>query len=424
MSQTIAQELVAILIELRQIVDSGRIQDASDRMAELEADGFAFDNPIDDARYLSLKSTIQYRHADYRLALATAQEGLALVITTGENDLIAELQSTAAQSLTELGRVCEAERVYRDLVSTYRRLDNTVGVIRSLNRLSRVHFIRGQYDKAVECLLEAGDYADRLDDRRLQAMIKGNLGTILNLTGEFHTAVEFLTESATLNRLLDNRQNLCRAHLSLAFAQMHLRHFDDAEQHLATAESMIDGLEAEKISLNQYRASLALLRSNPAEALGYAQKALQRAQEAAPENASICQLGRIIAEAEYQLGNLKAAQTSAERALEVARAVDQKVEIGACQRVLAMVAHDLGALPEAESYFADAVLQFSQSGARFDLAITYLAWSRTAADHATSSAHRLEATRILASLKLDHIYLRQPSRKSTGSADDIALIGD
>jgi tetratricopeptide (TPR) repeat protein len=308
MSQMIAQELVAILIELRQIVDSGRYQDASNRIVELEAAGFAFDNPTDDARFLSLKSTIQYRHANYGLALATAQEALALVITTGENDLIAELQSTAAQSLTELGRVCEAERVYRDLVSTYRRLNNTVGVIRSLNRLSRTHFIRGQYDKAVERLLEASDYADGLDDRKWQAMIKGNLGTILNLTGEFHTAVEFLTESVVLNRLLDNRLNLCRAHLSLAFALMHLRQFDVAEQNLAEAESMVNGLEAEKVSLSQYRASLALLRSNPAEALAFAQSALRRAEQAAPENASICQLGRIIAEAEYQLGNLKNAK--------------------------------------------------------------------------------------------------------------------
>jgi DNA-binding NtrC family response regulator/tetratricopeptide (TPR) repeat protein len=424
MSQTIAQELVAILIELRQIVDSGRNQDASTRIAELEATGFAFDNPIDDARFLSLKSTIQYRHADYGLALATALEGLALVITTGENSLIAELQSTAAQSLTELGRICEAERVYRDLVSTYRRLNDKVGVIRSLNRLSRVHFIKGQYDKAVECLLEAGDCADGLDDRKWQAMIKGNLGTILNLTGEFHTAVEFLSESAALNRLLDNRLNLCRAHLSLAYAQMHLLRFDDAEQNLATAETMVDGLEAEKISLNQYHASLALLRSNPAEALSYAQKALQRAQAVSPESASICQLGRIIAEAEYRLGNLKAAQESAGKALEVARTIDQKVEIGACQRVLAMVAHDLGESQKADDYFGEAVLQFSQLGARFDLAITYLAWSRTATDHTARSEYRLEATRIFSSLKLDRLYLRQPSRKSTNSADDITLIGN
>jgi DNA-binding NtrC family response regulator len=424
MSQTIEHESVAILIELHQIVDSGRNQDAANRITELEVAGLVFDNPIDNARFLSLKSTIQYRHADHGLALATAREGLALVITTGENDLIAELQSTAAQSLTELGRMGEAERVYRDLVSTYRRLNNMVGVIKSLNRLSRVHFVRGQFDKAVERLLEASDYADRLEDCKWQAMIKGNLGTILNLTGEFHTAAEFLAESAALNRLLNNRPNLCRAHLSLAFAQMHLRNFEAAEQNLAVAEALADGHEAEIVSLSQYRASLALLRSNPAEALGYAQKALQRAQEVSPESASVCQLGRIIAEAEYQLGNLTAAQKSAEKALELARAMNQKVEVGACQRVLAMVASDLTALQEAENCFADAVLQFSQVGARFDLAITYLAWSRAAADHAIGSAYRLEAARIFSSLKLDRLYLRQPSGRSAGSTDNIALIGN
>jgi two-component system, NtrC family, response regulator AtoC len=421
MSLAIAQDMVAILIELRQMVESGQIQEASSRIEALEVTGLIFDDPSDNARYLSLKSTIQYRLAEYGPALAMAREGLALVITTGENNLIAELQSTAAQSLTELGRVCEAERVYRDLVSTYRRLDNTVGVIKSLNRLSRVHFIRSQYDKAVECLLEASDYADSLGDRKWQAMVKGNLGTILNLTGEFRTALEFLTESADLNRLLGNQVNLCRAHLSLAYSHMHLRDYDAAERDLFAAESLVNDGESEKISLNQYRAMLALLKSNPSEALVFAENALQRALKTAAESASICQLERIVAEAQYRLGDLQAAEESATRALQVAHAIDQKVEIGSCQRLLATIAHEQGNAIRATNLFSDAVKQFSQSGARFDLAMTYLTWSRLTTDTARSE-YRFEAGRILSSLGLEQLYLRQ-SHNLSKESNEFALVG-
>lgn len=422
MSQAIATKLVAILSELRALVDSGNNHEASNRIASLEAAGLVFESPVDEARFLSLKSTIQYRLAAYEQALNSATEGLSQVISTGENHLIAELQSTAAQSLTELGRISEAERVYRDLVSTYRRLGDAEGVIKSLNRLSRVHFIKGKYDKAVEYLLEASDYADRHENRKWEAMIKGNLGTILNLTGEFHSALEFLTASARLNQQLGHRLNLCRAHLSLAYAQMYLRDYPAAERSLETAEPLLEGFEAERISLMQYRATLLLLRANPAAALACAQAAMESAQEVAAEGASVCQLGRIIAESYYHLGDLVAALHWANRALEVARTKNLRVEIGSCLRLLALVAHDQGEVSISESMFVEAAAQFMECGARFDLAMTHLCWSRVAVD-SNRSEHRAEAVRILTSLKLDRLYARQQTVRSEGSTGDIALVG-
>ncbi len=426
MSKAVAHSTVAILVELRQYIDDGLVQEAAQRVAELEQAGIVIDSKIDKARYLALKSEIHYRRAEYSKALSEAQEGLALVKTTGENTLIAELQSTAAQSLTELGRIGEAEKVYRDLVSTYRRLDNTVGIIRSLNRLSRVYFIKSQFDKAVECLLEAGDYARQHDDRKWLARTKGNLGTILNLTGEFHNAIEFLNDSAALNRSLDDRLNLCRTQLSLSFAQMHVRDYASAQKSLATASALIDSGDfiAERVTLDQYRAQLALLRSDPETALTYAQSGLQRACDATREGASVCQLERLIAEAYYKSGDLGSAKESARVALSQAAKLDQKAEIGACHRLLALVASDENRCSDSDKSFAQAIAQLTQCGARFELALTYLAWSRLTADNNTASEYRYLATGILSSLKLYELYLRQPRVKSSQDRDEVALVGE
>jgi DNA-binding NtrC family response regulator/tetratricopeptide (TPR) repeat protein len=426
MSNVSACKSVAILVELRQFIDGGQYQAAADLVTELDQTRFAFEDSIDNARLISLKSEIHYRRAEYAQALAEAQDGLTLVITTGENELIAQLQSTAAQSLTELGNISEAERVYRDLVSTYRRLDNSVGVIRTLNRLSRVCFIKSQFDKAVECLLEADDYARNLGERKWLAMIKGNLGTIFNLTGEFHNAVEFLTESASLNRCLDNRLNLCRSHLSLAYAQMHLFNFREAEENLDVAAALVDGgcFAAERVSLAQYRAQLALLRSDPATALEHATLALDRARESASAGASVCQLNRLVAEAHYRNGNYNPAQRAVSNALDLARRIDQKTEIGACLRLLGMIAHEQGQQAKAEQFLAEAIAQLALSGARFELASTHLIWSRLSADHLTRSEHRHLAERLLASLKLDRLYLKQPRTRQQDRRDDVELVGE
>jgi transcriptional regulator with PAS, ATPase and Fis domain len=152
--------------------------------------------------------------------------------------------------------------------------------------------------------------------------------------------------------------------------------------------------------------------------------ALNRSQAVSPDSASVCQIGRIIAEAQYQLGDLRLAAKSAATALAVARGIDQRLEIGACRRLLGTIAHDTGALEESERHFVAAVDQLSQSGARFELALTYQAWSRLTSDPLARSEYHQIAVGILSSLNLAGLYLRQVKAK-TGSADaGIELIGE
>lgn len=426
MSHVFAHEEVAILIVLRQLIDDGRFQEAKDMAASLDETNSFSNNGADYARFLSLKGTIYYHLADYTQSLALAKQALELVKGTDDNSLIAELQSIVARSYTETGKITEAERGYRDLISTYRRLDHTAGILRSLNRLSRIFFIRSQFDKAAECLIEAADHARGIDDQKWEAMIQGNLGTIFNLTGEFTKSVEFLEKSVTLNRTLANELNLCRAYLSLGYAQMHLKNFRTAEQNLDQAESIIksSGFDPEAITLKQYRALIALFTGDPVTARELAQDVLDRVSADAETNATICQAGRIIAEAEIQLENFQAANKAVRPALEAARKLGEKVEIGACLRIMAQIMNHLGSTESAEEYFSDAVNYLTESGARFDVAMTYLVWSRLTPSHHLRTEHRGEASRILSALRLEDIYLKKTSSKPRSEPKEALLVGE
>lgn len=426
MSQAFANIEVAMLIELRQLLDDRHYQDVIDKTAGLATDGHFSSGNADIVRLLSMRGIALLQLSRHQEALGVAQDALSKVKGTDDNLLIAELQSTACRCLADLGRINEAEREYRDLIATYRRIDDSIGVIRSLNRLSRIHFIKGQYSKAIDYLLEAIDYARAANDVKWQAMITGNLGTILNLTGEFHRALEFLTESLELNRSQGNLANVARTLLSQAFAQMHLRKFAESESLLSEAEQVFSSTDngSDRISLLQYRAQLAQLQGDYDRAIEFAANALSLANAGDGSGTEQAQIGRLMAEAHFSLGNYSEARRFAGDALIAAENLGERVEIAACRRVLAMSSVREGDSRMVDAEFGAIVRILDEVGARYELAMSYEAWSLVAVKTAHVREHRAEAQRILRALQLSPSEeTDSPRHNGNGSPANAQLVG-
>ncbi len=426
MSQAFANIEVAMLIEMRQSLDERRYQDVIDKTAELAADGHFSSGNADIMRLLSLRGIALLQLSRHQEALGIAQGALSKVKSTNDNQLIAELQSTVCRCLAELGRINEAEREYRDLIATYRRIDDSIGVIRSLNRLSRIHFIKGQYSKAIDFLLEAIDYARAANDTKWQAMITGNLGTILNLSGEFHRALEFLAESLELNRTQGNLLNAGRALLSQAYAQMHLRKFAESESLLAEAEQVFSSTDngADRISLLHYRAQLAQLQGNFAAAIEYAADALSLANSASGSSMEQAQIGRLLAEAHFGIGNYIEARRLAGEALVAADKIGERVEIAACRRILTMCSVREGDSRLVDAEFSAIIRILDEVGARYELAMSYEAWSSVAVNTSHVREYRAEAQRLLRALQLSpNEDSNSPRQNGNGSPANAQLVG-
>ena len=424
MSQAFANIEIAMLIELRQLLDEKRYSDVIAKTAVVAADGNFSSGNADIVRLLSMRGTALFQLSRHEEALAVVQNALAKIKGTDENLLIAELQSTACRCMVELGRVNEAERAYRDLIATYRRVDNTIGVIRSLNRLSRIHFIKGQYAKSIDHLLEAMDYARAINDSKWKAMITGNLGTILNLSGEFHRALEYLAESLELNLAQGDSVNVSRTLLSQAFAQMHLHNFSEAAAVLNAAEEMI-GVDqvANRISLLHYRAQLALLQGEFARSIECATEGLALANSASGLDSDQSQISRVLAEANLGLGNNAEAGQFAGEALAIAERLGERVEVAACRRILAMVAAHNGDTRLTDSEFSAVTRILDDVGARYELARAYQSWSSVATKTSHVREHRTEAERILRSLRVPNESSAVPADSESELASRLMLIG-
>ncbi len=422
MSKQFASIQPAMLIEIRRLLDAGQQGEALEMISRLEAGRDLSEDDTTLHRLLSLKSIAIYNNAEFAEALDLARKTLRAVIGTAQNELIAELQSTCARCLIELGQVSDAEHTYRDLVSTYRRLDDTINVIRVLNRLSRIHFIRGNFDRAVSVLIEAEEHARRVNSDRQLAMIQGNLGTIFNLTGEFNKAVDYLTDSVTSNRRLKNDLNLCRAKLSLAFALMHLKRYEAAESALDTAQQLaVAGDHKPEIAMShQYRAKMALLQDNPTTARSEALTALSFVSKGCAEDS---QINRLLAAAELRLENLDAAAKACNYALTVARSVGEKVEEAACLRIKAEIAYLNQAAQQVVADMLDQAIAILQaSGSQYELAQTWAVKSRVDKNHASAREFNRRSYGILTMLGLSD--RADISGKTAANPNDVVLVGE
>lgn len=426
MSQSIAKLEIAMLIEMRQLLEERRYQDVVDKTAGFTTDEYLSMGNADSVRFLSLRSMALLQLSRQEEALEIAQDLLGKIKGTHENVLIAELQSTVCRCLSDLGRINEAEREYRDLIATYRRLDDLVGVIRSLNRLSKIHLIKGQYNKAIDHLLEAVDYARAINDAKWHAMITGNLGTVLNLSGEFHKALEYIDDSIALDRNLGNQLNLGRALLSRAYALMHIRKFPEAEATLVSADEIFaadNASEADRLTSLQYHAQLAQLQGEHEVAIELAGAALGRAEEHARLASEGAQIGRLLAEAHLSSGHIAEARRFATMALEAAEGLGERTEIAACRRILAVAAAQEGDTGRVDAEFSTVVRILDDIGARYELAISHQAWAMAATKPGSVREHRAEATRILCSLGLDLDESRSLRRNDGIDPAKYCLIG-
>lgn len=425
MSRTIKQDRIAILIGLKQLIQRSEYQAAADMIAALDETIFSAASAVGLARFHALRATVQFHCGSRREALATAADGLEMVKHSGENKLIADLQSLMARCFTEMGELDRAERMYRDLVATYRRLDDTKGVIRTLNRSARIFFIRGRFDRAIETLMDAGDYAEKSDNQKAIAKNLGNLGTIFNLKGAFHRAIEYLEQSATLNQIIGDTENLCRAYLSLAYAQMHLKRMDMARDCLDKAAELIEkgGFEDQRADLAQYQAQFYLLKKNWEKAASCANKALELASADSDANSTRCQVERLLAEAQLHMNQFSAALKSARSALKVAEQIDEHVESGASARVEAMILSRTGDPDGAEKSYQLAARRLDECGADFQLALTHLEWAGVALDSATRHSHRTAAEQILARLDCADLYLMPKANKASSQKPEPVLVG-
>jgi len=316
---------------------------------------------------------------NYDEALRRAKKAFEILRNSSDNEKLARVQFISGIIYSDLGDLKRSELELRDAQAIYRIIKNEEGIIESYNELARIHFVRTEYDKAIEYLKEGLSFCERMKDDKRIARFSGNLGRIYLRIGKWKEAKENLLLSLESNKLNSNLINICCCYLSLGYLAYLLRDFSQSKKYYEKALKLIydNNYMREMAIYYEYYGELAFAQGNYFLAKDHCKNGIKIGEEIAPAGDIVSQTYRLLADVQIAEREYDEALSSCEKALKVAESLGEKIEIGAIHRALGQIYTAKKEKEKAKESFEKSISILEQIGAKYELGKTYLEAGRS-----------------------------------------------
>ncbi|MDH3891389.1 MAG: sigma 54-interacting transcriptional regulator [candidate division Zixibacteria bacterium] len=359
------------------------------------------------ALYLLLSADGSLIEGNYKDAV---EDGLKAAKILGEfplNRRYGRAQLVLSKAYRMLGDLKNAEIRGRDAVAAYRRATDVDGQVDSLNQLAGIAYLHCDYSACVNFLETALGMIG--DNPRKVAQLTGNLGRTRIRTGQWVQAEKDL--EATVKRNHDNHEDMSEAMnlLSLGLLQMIKRQFLVAQRSLDCALEIINriDLKYERVIYLEYAGELAYEKGDIFKAKAILSEAYRAGLTLSPGSALVSQSARRLAEVELTLDNFDEAMKYGQKALELALALGEKLEIGLSRSVIARVFAAQADYEAALEHGRTAIEVLKDVGDPYELARTLLVYSDICMAAQCEDSEKVrasldEAHRLFRRLKLNY----------------------
>ncbi len=116
----------------------------------------------------------------------------------GNEEWIAETKKNVGRTFHRLGKYKEAKVRYIEAIEIINRLNIVHKKPRYLNHLANVYQYLLMFEKYYECLIEALEISEKLDDRYFIAKIRSSLGVYYEVMGDYNKALNYLEDALKL----------------------------------------------------------------------------------------------------------------------------------------------------------------------------------------------------------------------------------
>jgi len=331
-----AQELDSRLLAIEERFQQQDFKRALEELERLEGGGYS-PTGVNRGLYLLLSARRAFADSEYQKTIDLCQEAFDEIGATSLNYRIGRLQYLMFRAQVTLGDFRAAEQAVRDSLASYRRVRDTDGIVNAYNGLARIYYLKSDYPMAAEYVNEAIQYAGENPIKKAQLL--GNLGRIYLLTGEMDKAEENLRLALEIGEKQNLPSFLVNDHLSLGYLHLRRRSFRRAEAEFETAAGIIEehNYRRMRVIYLEYMGELCLEKQDYVAAKELLETAVELGRKLAPESTLVIQTLRRLGEAELALGHEDEAMSLAQKSLEMARKVGEKVEIGISHRLISRV---------------------------------------------------------------------------------------
>jgi len=317
---------------------------------------------------------IQQGH--YRRSRRYAQYAYDVLRDTDDHRTVGQVAVTLGLCATRQGRSSEAIEWLQNAAATFRRIDDTDGLVTALNNLGLVYKNLREWREATRFL----EQALRLDERAgLYARMRGhhqNLGLIRYRLGQWDLAEEDFRQSLRISRETGHAQGEAAALLATGLLARRRRQLESAEEHFRRALELAVplGAQREATLAREFLGELALDHGDALAALALLEPALDEARRSAPQGDLVAELETRMGLALLAAGRGSEAQAHLVRGAALAAQLGDSIEAAIADRALAQLDAVRGSAQGLQAKLLGAAQAFEELGETYELAATLASW--------------------------------------------------
>ncbi|MBP2681333.1 MAG: hypothetical protein H6Q78_1196 [Candidatus Krumholzibacteriota bacterium] len=314
---------------------------------------------------------VDYREAYVLLAQGNYEEALRIGFSayrrlkhSDEHGEVADVQLLVAACYQRLGMAGEAEDFFTDALSSYRRVEDRVGIAYVYNNLGILHKNACRWNRALASLSKSLELAKSLGLSQQLIRVHINLGVVHAKLRRFTEALSAFSSASTMAERLGDQDNLTKAVLMQGRTYAHCGDYGKAEKAILRGQALANenGYGRESALADEYLGELMIARGRPTEALVNLSDALKKVRSLAPEGDVSAEILRRIADVYYSLGDIEKASQAVEEGIEIANGCGEFYEIGYFYRTQALCRLRRGDVDGSIESFIKSVENFDKYG--------------------------------------------------------------
>jgi DNA-binding NtrC family response regulator/tetratricopeptide (TPR) repeat protein len=331
--------------------------------------------PVECGKLLSAIARIEKDLGDLLLAEENCKKAFELLRNTNENKELGNVFHTWGLISFDLGNYRRALIYFEDSLSTFRRIGDKEGMLKSIHNIAKVRLILRDFKNAYSTWEEAIGLAKAMNKIDALCTIYLNIGLLNFLSGDWKKAEYNYSKCLQLlKNKVENKYLMCNNFLGFGIVELHKREFDEAEKFLLKALDLSSkhGYLRELGIAHEFLGLLEFKRGNYEKSEYHYNEALNIALKIAPEGDLMNQVERMRAELYVEMGDLEKAMDSIERARRVSKKLGDKLELGIIYRVLGAINEKKGELRRARLYYYKSIDILESIDEKYERAKSYL----------------------------------------------------
>ncbi len=379
-----------IFSDVQKFVRSGDLKSALRELRTIQGELDSVNDSFELAHLFRWFSIINYYMGDYTTSLSYSEKSIqANQGHRGDVGLFSKVRQVQALTLHRLGRCDEALDFINEAIVAFKISGDARGQIMAVNGQALILLDTGKILEADRMFRDACKNLSPKEFPDLHQSNTQNRAYTKNCLGRFKAALEILSDGVVENTKNSSRQSWM--HAARAFALMHLGRFEEAGADLSRLYSLatLNGLKRETILYHEYFGLLKLIVGDYTAAEESFERALAAVPEISSRSDMVSQVNRLLAELHLAKGQWQKAHECGLAGLDVARRIPERIEIGACQRVLAQAEVELGKPDSARERYQEALELYTEFPHGYEVAKTRLCAAESGLFNQKESAEML-----------------------------------